>query len=154
MRRAFVWGALGALAMYLFDPRMGRTRRTRLQDQLGGIFRRGARETVRKTEYVRGQAEGLRHLGSDSPPETDEALTAKVESEVLSRWNYPKGSININTVDGVVELRGTCETSDQIDELEQEVRKVTGVIDVNNYLHLPGTDAPNKQDAIKAGKRR
>lgn len=74
-------------------------------------------------------------------------LTAKIESEVLARWNYPKGRISINSVDGVVELRGVCETPDQIGELEADVRKVTGVIDVHNYLHLPNTPAPNKEDA-------
>lgn len=110
-------------------------------------MRRSAREANRRAEYARGQAEGVRHRGrSDSPPPTDEALTAKVESEVLSRWSYPKGSIVVNTVDGIVELRGTCETRSQVAELEQEVRKVTGVIDVRNYLHLPGTPAPNKQE--------
>lgn len=108
--------------------------------------RRGARETARKTEYARGHVEGLRHLGSsDSPPASDEALNDKIQSEILGRWNYPKGSISINTVGGVVELRGTCETVDQIDDLEQEVRKVSGVVDVHNYLHLPNTPAPNKQ---------
>ncbi|MDQ3955424.1 MAG: BON domain-containing protein, partial [Actinomycetota bacterium] len=84
---------------------------------------------------------------SGSMPENDATLTAKVESEVLSRWNYPKGRINVNSVDGVVELRGVCETADQIDELEQEVRKLTGVLDVRNYLHLPNTPAPNKKDS-------
>ncbi|MDQ3952588.1 MAG: BON domain-containing protein, partial [Actinomycetota bacterium] len=85
----------------------------------------------------------------DSPPASDEALTAKVESEVLSRWSFPKGRINVNTVDGIVELRGTCDTSDQIGDLESRVRKVTGVVDVRNFLHLPNTPAPNKQDALR-----
>lgn len=144
--KLIVTAATGAALMYLFDPQMGRTRRAKLGDQLGALVRRVGREAERKTEYARGQAEGLRHFGSgDSPPASDETLTAKIESEVLSRWNYPKGSINVNTVDGVVELRGTCENSDQIGNLEAEVRKVSGVVDVHNFLHLPGTPAPNKQ---------
>jgi osmotically-inducible protein OsmY len=129
---------------------MGRPRRAKLKDQLGALARRTRREAERKTEYARGQAEGMRHVGSsDSPPPSDAALKAKVESEVLSRASYPKGSINVTTVDGIVELRGTCESSDQINELEAEVRKVTGVIDVHNYLHTPGTPAPNKADALE-----
>jgi osmotically-inducible protein OsmY len=44
-----------------------------------------------------------------------------------------------------VELRGRCADTDQIVALEAEVRKVSGVIDVHNYLHVPGTTAPNKQ---------
>lgn len=153
MRKTILWGALGALAMYLFDPQLGRTRRARLSDQLTGVLRRSKREASRKAEYARGHAEGFRHLGSsDQVPENDLALRDKVESEVLSRWSYPKGDINVNVVDGIVELRGSCETTDQIGELEQEVRKVTGVVDVHSYLHLPGTPAPNKWEAINASR--
>lgn len=142
-----VGGAVAAVA-YFFDPRMGRTRRKRLQDQLAGKARRGAREVERRAEYTRGQIESLKNVGTgDSAPPSDAALTAKVESEVLSRWNYPKGFIVVNSADGIVELRGTCETTEQINELEAQVRKVTGVLDVHNYLHLPNTPAPNKQDA-------
>ncbi len=148
MKKAILTASIGAGAMYLFDPQLGRTRRAKLQQKLGGVSRRASREAGRKAEYARGQAEGLRHVGSSgSMPENDATLTAKVESEVLSRWNYPKGRINVNSVDGVVELRGVCETADQIDELEQEVRKLTGVLDVRNYLHLPNTPAPNKKDS-------
>ncbi|MGH2806025.1 MAG: BON domain-containing protein [Actinomycetota bacterium] len=144
--KRLVPAAIGAALMYLFDPELGRTRRAKLSDQLGGLMRRVGRETERRTEYARGHAEGLRHMASsDSPPASDAALTAKVESEVLSRWHYPKGSINVNSVGGVVELRGVCESPEQISDLEADVRKVTGVIDVHNFLHLPGTPAPNLQ---------
>lgn len=149
-RYAFLAGGAALLA-YLFDPRMGRTRRAKLSDQVGGAFRRTKREVERKTEYTKGQLEGMRHVGSSGePPPSDQALVAKVESEVLSRWQYPKGSINVNAVDGVVELRGTCESPDQISDLEHRVRGVTGVADVHNYLHLPHTPAPNKQEALRA----
>jgi len=148
-RKLLLLGAGSAALMYLFDPRLGRTRRAKLQDQLAGLFRRGARDAARKTEYAKGQLEGFRHIGSkeDVPP-NDAALTAKVESEVLSRWKYPKGQISVNSADGIVELRGVCETRDEIDDLEQKVRKTTGVVEVHNYLHLPNTPAPNKQDAL------
>lgn len=148
MRKAITAGG-GAALMYLFDPEQGRARRAKLKDQVAGMFRTGARQAGRKAEYARGQAHGLKHLGrSGSPPENDATLTAKVESEVLSRSSYPKGKISVNSVDGVVELRGTCESQDQIDELEQEVRKVSGVADIHNFLHLPGTPAPNKAAAL------
>lgn len=148
-RKVILTGGAVGLATYLFDPRLGRSRRAKLKDQIIGLVRRGTREAERRTKYVRGHAQGLRHLGrSVSPPENDPALTAKVESEVLSRWKYPKGQINVNSVAGVVELRGVCESEDQIGDLEQEVRKVTGVVDVHNYLHLRGTPAPNKKDVI------
>jgi osmotically-inducible protein OsmY len=143
--------------MYLLDPEMGRTRRARLSDQVAALFRRGAREAARKTEYMSGQVEGLKHAvmnrnGGDTPA-TDETLVAKVESEVLSRWQYPKGDIKVNAVDGIIELRGQVESADQKDDLEQQVRKVTGVVDVHNYLHLPGEAPPNKEQAIRASRR-
>lgn len=146
MAKVAIGAALGAAGMYLFDPQQGRSRRARLQQQIGARGRRAAREAERKAEYARGQAEGLRHVGRpESTPENDSVLTHKVESEVLSRSRYPKGQISVNAVDGVVEMRGTCDTQGQIDELEARVRKVTGVIDVHNFLHLPGTPAPNKE---------
>jgi osmotically-inducible protein OsmY len=143
-RKILLFGGIAALAMYFFDPRLGKTRRARLKDQIGGLIRRGTREAERKTQYARGRLEGARHAASpEKPPENDAVLTAKVKSEVLRRSNYPKGRIAVNAANGVVELRGVCDTPEQISDLEQEVRKVTGVIDVHNYLHLPNTGAPN-----------
>ncbi len=122
-RKILLFGGIAALAMYFFDPRLGRTRRAKLTDQIGALVRRGAREAERKTEYARGQLEGARHAASsEEPPENDAVLTAKVKSEVLSRWNYPKGQITVNAADGIVELRGICETQEQFSDLEQEVR--------------------------------
>lgn len=92
--------------------------------------------------YAKGYLTGLRHLRSRAqPPPNDETLKAKVESEVLSRRARDKGRINVSTTGGVVELRGTLDTTEEISEIEQQVRKVTGVIDVRNYLHTPGTPA-------------
>lgn len=153
LTRFLAFGGMVGTAVYFFDPRMGRARRNRLVDRLAGKARRGARELERKAEYSRGQVEGLRHAATpDLPPENDPTLVDKVESEVLTRWEYPKGQINVNAADGIVELRGVCDTSGQIDEIEQRVRKVTGVVDVHNYLHLPNTPPPNKRDALDAGR--
>jgi osmotically-inducible protein OsmY len=152
MRRgAIFFAALGAGLMYFFDPELGRTRRARFGARLAARARRTSREVGRKAEYTRGHVRGLRHeiASHDTPPPTDAALKDKVESEVLSRWRFPTGQIAVNAVDGVVYLRGLCETADQIQDLEQQVRKVTGVIDVVNYMHLPDTPAPNKKGAIR-----
>lgn len=146
--KVMIGAAVGAAGMYFFDPQQGRRRRSQLQQRIGGAARRAAREAGRKAEYARGQVEGLRHTGSEVAPENDQTLVARVESEVLSRWKYPKGQISVNAIDGIVELRGTCDTPEQIDDLEAEVRKVTGVVDVRSFLHLPNTPAPNKQDVL------
>lgn len=156
-KRVAAIGGLGAAAMYLFDPRMGRTRRTRLAQRLAGISRRTTERAERKGRYMAGHAYGLQQKAAaasrpDRPPPNDQALVAKIESEVLSRWNYPKGAISIDAADGVVTLRGTAENADQIKSLESEVGRVAGVTQVVSYLHMPGTEAPNKADAISAGR--
>jgi osmotically-inducible protein OsmY len=151
-RKVVLLSAAAAVAAYFFDPRMGRTRRAQVSSRLGGLFRTAARRTGDRAEYAAGRLEGLKHAGSkgDAPP-SDVALKDKIESEVLSRGEYPKGRINVTVVDGVAELHGTCDTPDQMQELESEVRKVTGVLDVRSHLHLPKTPAPNKEDSLRAG---
>lgn len=47
-------------------------------------------------------------------------------------------------------LRGTLDNPDAIADFERRVREVPGVRGVNNLLHVAGTDAPNKHDAIAA----
>lgn len=156
-RIAILVGAGAALA-YFFDPRMGRSRRAQVVDRTRGIFRRTAQRAERKGSYLAGHAYGVQHkiAAAARPvrePANDATLVAKVESEVLSHWKYPKGAIHINAERGVVYLRGQAENPDQIDELEQKVRKTGGVVGVVNMLHLPGTPAPNKQKALEASRR-
>jgi osmotically-inducible protein OsmY len=149
VRKALTAAVVGAAAIYLLDPQQGRTRRAKLRDKLAKLSRRTAGEVSRRSEYARGQAEGLRHIGKwDSAPDNDPTLNAKVKSEAFSGLHMPKGRISVNSTDGVVELRGVCDSADEIEDLEQKVRKVTGVVEVHNFLHLPDTPAPNKQDVL------
>lgn len=154
MRKAIKFlalGAIGAGVAYYFDPKMGRTRRARLADQANALLRKTKETAKERAAYEAGRLEGLKHMmGSGAVPENDQTLVAKVESEVLGRWGHLKGRVDVNASDRVVDLRGTTDTEDEITSLEQDVRKVTGVIDVNNYLHLPGTEAPNKEEAMHA----
>jgi osmotically-inducible protein OsmY len=57
----------------------------------------------------------------------------------------PKGQINVNVQNGVVQLRGEVRSRDLIDELVSQTRKVSGVRDVENLLHAPGEQAPMHQ---------
>lgn len=149
MLKYLALGAGGVAAAYFFDPEMGRTRRAKVADQIGGLLRRGKEGAERRAEYEAGRMEGMKHKAiPEAPPENDQVLAHKVESEVLGRWGHLKGRINVNACEGVVELRGTADSEDEIASLEQDVRKVTGVIDVNNYLHREGEVAPNKDGAI------
>lgn len=147
--------AAGALAMFLLDPKLGRTRRARIAAKATKLVNRSSKKTARASRYVASQAYGttqkVAHARSEEAlPPNDQALTAKVESEVLSRNDFPKGRVSVNAEDGIVTLRGELDDAASIAELEQRVRKVTGVLDVHNLLHLPGQPAPNKEDALRA----
>jgi hyperosmotically inducible periplasmic protein len=149
----------GALAMYLFDPDRGRSRRAKLQDRVGALFRGGFRRVENQGRYVASRAEGLKQkvaasASGDEAPPNDQALKAKIESEVLTRARYPKGKIAVNVEDGVAVLRGEVDDLQQMNSIEQEVRKITGVIEVSNLLHVPGETPPNKEAALDASKRK
>jgi osmotically-inducible protein OsmY len=138
-------GTAVATLVYLFDPDRGKTRRTKMVDRIGGALRTAQRTAARTGRRAATDATGFRDRvihGGDTPPPNDPALVAKVESEVMGR--YPQLSINVNAEHGVVSLRGEVAQEQLRSELEQDVRKVTGVIDVVNLLHLPGHPAPTK----------
>lgn len=80
----------------------------------------------------------------------DADLVQRVESEVFRDPDIPKGRINLNAEDGTVVLRGQVERPDQIRAVEKAVRKVHGVREVENLLHLPDMPAPNKRAALDA----
>jgi BON domain len=149
--------ATAAGAMYLFDPRLGKTRRTQLRARLGSVgrtvTRRTGRRVGRQTRYLASTAAGKKEKilrGEDAPPENDETLSQKIQSEVLGGTRYPKGKVNVSVQRGVAVLVGELPSEDLIASLEQEVRKVTGVVDVHNLLHLPGQPAPQKDEGGSA----
>lgn len=155
-KKAAFWAGATAAIAYFFDPQMGRTRRAKVRDKVVKFVNRGSDRIERKARYVGATAQGLKqratHAGGQQAPENDQTLAHKIESEVLSRWNVPKGKISVNAEGGIVYLRGQLDDANQISEVEQEARKVTGVVDVVNLLHLPGEPAPNKEDALRASK--
>jgi hypothetical protein len=76
----------------------------------------------------------------------DPAIAHKVETEVFRPRSVPKGSIDINVVDGVVWLRGVAKNPAQVRAIEARARAIPEVVDVENLLHLPGTPAPTRTD--------
>ena len=147
--------AAGAGLMYFLDPAQGKRRRHVTRDRLLAAARRTGRRLQRFRRRVAADAYGLtRRVTHAEPPDTplpnDPTLAQKVESILFRDPAVPKGRLNINVVDGVVVLRGEVEHPDQIAALEREVRQIPGVRDVENYLHLPHTPAPNKLDALEA----
>jgi osmotically-inducible protein OsmY len=150
MKLLALFAAAGAALAYFLDPRNGKRRRHVAVDRVGGFFRRRGRDVSRTGRAVTSEAYGVAkkatHLREKKKPQPNDAtLTSKVESEIFRDADVPKGRISVNAEDGVVYLRGEVESPDLISHLEQAARKVQGVQDVENLLHVPGSPAPRKQ---------
>lgn len=140
----------GAAALYLFDPRMGGRRRAILGDRVGSVARRGAHRLGRLTRYAgltlastRGRVAGQISRDGDGEYVDDPTITDRVESQVFRDQDLPKGELNIDTVGGVVMIRGEVERADVMNEIIARTWRVEGVKDVRNLMHLPGTPAPH-----------
>jgi osmotically-inducible protein OsmY len=140
-------GAIGAALAYFFDPDNGRRRRSIATDKAGKYFRRAGHRTQGVGAQASGLKEKAKHLKAREKPQPDDVtLARKVESEIFRDADVPKGKINVNVEDGVVYLRGELEQRDLIQDLEQQARKVQGVLAVENLLHVPGEEAPAKPE--------
>lgn len=106
-----IGGAIAAVAYYLLDPEKGEERRQGLLGAAGG--------------------------GADAAAQRDQEINGRVEADVFRDSSVPKGQININTVDGVVYIRGTVSSQQQISEIEERAKGVSGVDAVINLLRLP-----------------
>jgi osmotically-inducible protein OsmY len=143
-------GALvGAALAYLFDPQSGRRRRAMLRDRSFAFARQSGRKTAQAGRAAAAEAYGVsqkvQHL-KEEPKEYDDAtLAQKVQSEIFRDADMPKGQVNVNAEGGIVVLRGEVERPELIEELVKKTRKVQGVRDVQNLMHLPGTPAPTSE---------
>jgi hypothetical protein len=143
-------GILGVMLGFLFDPRSGRRRRALARDRGAGAVRRGVRRTRREARLVAAYAVGrARRSFHRRPPERDQpddaTLTQKLETELFRPADVPKGQINVNVQNGVVQLRGEVPRPEMIADLVARAGSVAGVRDVENLLHLPGSPAPMHQ---------
>jgi hypothetical protein len=77
-------------------------------------------------------------------PLDDATITDKVETILFRDQSVAKGKIDVNTVDGVVYLRGVAKTPEQIKALEAKALDIPEVKQVENLLHLPKTPAQKK----------
>ena len=97
----------------------------------------------RRGRILAGRIYGLlprRRGGTD-----DVTLSHQVESELFRTHHDAKGRVSVNAANGVVQLRGEVDSPELIDDLVERARSVSGVKDVENLLHTPGTDAPMHQ---------
>jgi osmotically-inducible protein OsmY len=139
--------ALGAALTYFFDPEHGKRRRKITADRLAGLLRRHGKRAIKGT--VSG-AQALKqkgtHLREEPKPQPDDVtLARKVETEIFRGADVPKGKVNVNAEEGKVVLRGEVDSAEMIEELVATARKVQGVQDVENLLHIPGQPAPTHQ---------
>ena len=116
------------------------------RDRAFATFRRTGRKAGQVGGGVAAEAYGVvqkaQHLREEPKEYDDNTLVRKVETEIFRDADVPKGQINVNAVEGVVELRGEVDSQEMIDELVAKTHKVQGVRDVENLLHLPNTPAP------------
>jgi hypothetical protein len=125
MRKLLGLIGLGAALTYFFHPSQGARRRAMVR----GRFQ----ELITRVE------EGPK------PQPDDVTLARQVESELFRDEHVPKGQINVNAENGKIYLRGQVEQPELIRDLEERARSVHGVSDVENLLHLPGSEAPMHQ---------
>lgn len=144
---------LGAAAQYFLDPERGTARRTQARDQVQAATRKAQRRAEGKAEYEQEREAGLAYEAThpQTPPGDDITVTDKVRSEVLGRYEFSAYTINVDTVEGMVTLRGLVDDPAVIADLEQSVRKVVGVRDVENLLHGPDSPPPNYADTPPPG---
>jgi osmotically-inducible protein OsmY len=139
--------AVGAAAAYFLDPQGGAQRRNQTRDKAVSKAKHGAQDVAGTAKQAAGTARGKVHAVTPSMPgkgETpdDVTLVRKVETEIFRSADAPKGAVSVNAENGVVFLRGEVPEREWIDRLADEARRVDGVKEVRNLLHLPGTEAP------------
>jgi hypothetical protein len=92
------------------------------------------------------------------PKQLDDAtITDKVETILFRDDSIDKGKIDVNTVDGVVWLRGQAKTPELIKAIEAKALEIPEVKQVENLLHLPKTPAnkkPRKSTSTAAARKR
>jgi hypothetical protein len=148
----------GAAVAYLFDPSAGRRRRHMLRDRTLAVGRRRARSAARRASYEAGHLHAAAHRANalvhhEARDYDDVTLTQRVEGAISKAHTVPKGRVIVNARYGVIELRGTVDDEQQIEQLGACARNVEGVARVENLLHVAGSPAPHAQPARVANDR-
>ncbi|MCK9517961.1 MAG: BON domain-containing protein [Dehalococcoidia bacterium] len=164
-RMAVQLGLVAAIAMstgaafaMIFDPTAGRRRRALARDKMAKAWHRGNKRAGRMSRagvgFVRGRAQRAFHaMRPRHYDSSDQVVVDRLESMVFRDPDVPKGSLNIDVVDGCAVLRGAVTSPYWIREMERRVLEVPGVQRVENLMHMVGTEAPNKMEAIEASEQ-
>jgi BON domain len=151
---SIIGGAVGGvIAAYFFDPQRGRARRAVFADWSSARLRRGWQAVNQWARLTGSNASALPQrmvsIKSGARPVDDLTLKDRVESDVFRNPDLPKGHINFDVNTSIVTIRGQVDNAFQIATVEKAVLKVPGVSGVENLLHVNGTPAPNKAEALE-----
>jgi osmotically-inducible protein OsmY len=144
MLKLLIGAAIGAAAAWFLDPNDGTRRRNVARDKTTKYARQGKEQAAQKASYatstIKGKASSAAPGTSREPAEerlNDEALKAKVESEIFRDADAPKGQVAVSVEEGKVTLRGEVDDPAKIEELREAAAKVDGVRGVESTLHTP-----------------
>lgn len=129
--------AAGGAAVYFFDPAKGKARRAKAKDRTASALRATGRTAGTIAARLRNRAKGAAHDAIPSGGGTEvngPTLAHKVESEVLGDPEFPKDRVNVSAENGTVVLKGDLDDPEQVRRLEEAVRRVDGVRDVDNRI--------------------
>jgi osmotically-inducible protein OsmY len=131
-------GAAIASVGRIFDKR----RRHAARERAASPMRSGAAAATATAKASHGAnvARGAAHEAQPAEEREydDVTLARKVESEIFRPADAPKGDVDVNVHDGIVELRGTVDSDEQSAELAAAAEKVDGVDEVKNLLKVDG----------------
>ena len=150
-RLAIVSGA-GAAAAYFFDPERGVARRKQAKGQADALIRRKQADAEGKARHAANVAmgEAAEAQGAGVPRPVDDVEVVNVVKQSLARLSVDTTDVAVESVDGVVTLRGQVGGDDAQAEVERAVSETPGVVAVESFLHTPGTPAPNKAASLRA----
>ena len=141
--------ALGAGLIWMFDPRLGRSRRAWLRDksmhwlrETGDFFRYAGVDAANR---IRGTVAETRGYFRKSEPVDDAKLCARVRSE-LGRVIEDAHAVEVVAQDGHVTLRGTADGA-QINSIANVVLGIRGVRGFDNQLRTPGSPVTTTQSS-------
>lgn len=154
-RRMFRFVAVsgaGAAAAYFFDPEQGKGRRTQARDQAQSLIRRRQAEADRQARHDANVSVGqvVEAHGGGVPRPEDDVEVVRAVKQAFSGLDVDTHDVTVESVEGVVTLRGQLTSRDAVAAVEQAASAAPGVVELRSFLHLPGTPAPNKASSLRA----
>lgn len=132
--------AAGAAAVFLLDPRMGRTRRAELVQRSGAAVRRFQRQAERQAAHAASQARAVKeqatHLRVEDQSPTPERLKERVESQLFRDPSIPKAGINVNVERDAVVLRGRVADEATHERVVTAASRIQGVERVDDRISV------------------